>query len=139
MSSSVSPTRFPAFVLSVFGSIALFLSAVGVYGVLAYTVAQSRHEIGVRIALGARKGQILGFFLGQAARWAAMGSCIGIIAALTLVRFMQSMLFQVSAYDPRVFLAGLLVLSVVVLLVSLLPALRAAREDPLAALKPSAR
>jgi len=135
VSASVSPTRFPALVLSLFGSIALFLSAVGVYGVLAYTVAQSRHEIGVRIALGARKGQILGFFLGQAARWAAIGSCIGIIAALTLVRFMQSMLFQVSAYDPGVFLAGLLVLAVVVLLASLLPALRAAREDPLAALK----
>jgi len=139
VSSSVSPTRFPALVLSLFGSIALFLSAVGIYGVLAYTVAQSRHETGVRVALGARKGQIVGFFLGQAARWAAIGNCIGIIAALTLVRFMQSMLFQVSAYDPRVFLAGLLVLSVVVLLVSLLPALRAAREDPLAALKPSAR
>jgi predicted permease len=135
VSASVSPTRFPALVLSLFGSIALFLSAVGVYGVLAYTVAQSRHEIGVRIALGARKGQILRFFLGQAARWASIGSCIGIIGALTLVRFMQSMLFQVSAYDPRVFLAGLLVLSLVVLLASLLPALRAAREDPLAALK----
>jgi putative ABC transport system permease protein len=135
LSSSVSPTRFPALVLSLFGSIGLFLSAVGVYGVLAYTVAQRRHEIGVRIALGARKGQILGFFLGQGARWAAIGSCIGIIAALTLVRFMQSMLFQVSAYDPRVFFAVLLVLSVAVLLASLLPALRAAGEDPLAALK----
>jgi predicted permease len=133
--SSVSSTRFPALVLSLFGSIALFLSAVGVYGVLAYTVAQRRHEIGVRIALGARKGQILGFFLGQGARWAAIGSCIGIIAALTLVRFMQSMLFQVSAYDPRVLFAAPLVLSVVVLLASLLPALRAAGEDPLAALK----
>jgi putative ABC transport system permease protein len=135
VSSSVSPTRFPALVLSLFGSIALFLSAVGVYGVLAYTVAQRRHEIGVRIALGARKGQILGFFLGQGARWAAVGGCIGIIAALTLVRFMQSMLFEVSAYDPRVFFALPLVLAVVVLLASLLPALRAAGEDPLAALK----
>jgi predicted permease len=135
VSSSISPTRFPALVLSLFGSIALFLAAVGVYGVLAYTVSQSRHEIGVRIALGARKGQILRFFLGQAARWAPIGGCIGIIAALTLVRFMQSMLFEVSAYDPRVFFAGLLVLWVVVLLASLCPALRAAGEDPLAALK----
>jgi putative ABC transport system permease protein len=135
VSASVSPTQFPALVLSLFGLIALFLSAVGVYGVLAYTVAQRRHEIGVRLALGARKGQILGFYLGQAARWAAIGDCIGIVAALTLVRFMQSMLFQVSAYDPRVFLAGLVVLSLVVLLASLLPALRAAGEDPHAALK----
>jgi ABC-type antimicrobial peptide transport system permease subunit len=102
---------------------------------LAYTVAQSRHEIGVRIALGARKEQILGFFLGRGARWAAVGGCIGIVAALTLVRFMQSMLFEVSAYDPRVFFAVPLVLSIVVLLASLLPALRAAGVDPNAALK----
>ena len=135
VSSSVSPTRFPALVLSLFGSIALFLSAVGVYGVLAYTVAQSRHEIGVRMAIGARKGQILGLFLGQGARWVAIGGCIGIIAALTTVRFMQSMLFQVSAYDPRVFFSVLLVLSLVVLLASLIPAVRAAGVDPLTALK----
>ena len=135
VSSSIAPTRFPALVLSMFGAIALILSAVGVYGVLAYTVAQRRHEIGVRIALGARNGQILGFFLAQGARWAIVGGCIGVIAALTLVRFMQSMLFQVSAYDPRVFLAATMVLWVAVLLASLLPALRAAGEDPLAALK----
>jgi len=135
VSSSSSQTRIPAVILSIFAGIALFLSAIGVYGVLAYTVAQSRHEIGVRIALGARKGQILRFFLGQGARWAAIGGFIGIIAALSLVRFMKSMLFQVSAYDPSVFFAVPLVLSVVVLLASLLPALRAAREDPLAALK----
>ena len=135
VSSSISPTRFPAVVLSIFGSIALFLSAVGVYGVLAYTVAQRRHEIGVRIALGARRGQILGSFLGQGVRWVAIGSCIGLIAALTLVRFMRSMLFEVSAYDPRIFFAVPLILAAVVLLASFLPALRAACEDPLAALR----
>jgi putative ABC transport system permease protein len=135
VSNSVSATRFPTLVLSLFGSIALLLCAVGVYGVLAYTVAQRRHEIGVRIALGARKGQILRFFLGQGARWAATGCGIGLIAALSLAQFIRSMLFQVSAYDPGVFVAVLLALAIVVLLASLVPALRAAGEDPLAALK----
>ena len=73
---------------------------IGVYGVLAYTVAQSRHDIGIRIALGAEQGQIVRFFLGQGVRWVAIGGCVGLIAAVALVRFMRSMLFEVSAYDP---------------------------------------
>jgi putative ABC transport system permease protein len=135
VSSSTSQARFPTLSLSLFAFIALCLSAIGVYGVLAYTVAQSRHEIGVRIALGAQKGQILRFFLGQGVRWAAIGGCAGITVALMLVRFIRSMLFEVSAYDPQVFLAVAAVLSVVVLLASALPALRATRVDPLIALK----
>jgi putative ABC transport system permease protein len=135
VASSVATTRFPTVVLSLFGSIALLLSAVGVYGILGYTVAQSKHEIGVRIALGAPKTQVLRFFVGRAARWAATGSSIGIIGALILVRFMRSMLFQMSPYDPRIFVTVPLLLSIVVLLASLLPALRATRVDPLATLK----
>jgi len=133
--SSVSQTRFPTIALSIFAGIALFLSAIGVYGVLAYTVAQSRHDIGVRLALGAGRGQILRFFLRQGVRWAAIGGAAGIAAALILVRFMRSMLFEVSAYDPAIFLAAAIVLSLVVLMAGTVPALRATKVDPMVALR----
>jgi predicted permease len=135
VSSSTSQTRFPTLSLSIFAFIALLLSAVGVYGVIAYTVAQSRHDIGVRMALGAQQGQILRFFLSQGVRWAVIGGGVGMIAAAALVRFMRSMLFEVSAYDPRVFVTVGLGLSTVVLLACSIPALRAAKVDPLIALR----
>jgi predicted permease len=135
VSSSVSQTRFPTVALSIFAGIALFLSAIGVYGVLAYTVAQSRHDIGVRLALGAGRGQILRFFLRQGVRWAAIGGAAGISAALILVRFIRSMLFEVSAYDPAIFLAVAIVLSLVVLMAGTVPALRATKVDPMVALR----
>ena len=133
--SSESQTRFPALTLSLFACTALILAAIGVYGVLAYTVAQSRHEIGLRVALGAQQGQILKFFLGQGVKWAASGGFAGLLAALILVRFMRSMLFQVGPYDPKVLLTVTAVLSVVVLMACLIPALRATKVDPIAALK----
>jgi putative ABC transport system permease protein len=135
VSSSISQTRFPALTLSLFACAALLLAAIGVYGVLAYTVAQSRHEIGVRMALGAQQGQILRFFLGQGVRWAALGGCAGIVVALIMVRFMRSMLFQISAYDPENFLAVVAVLSVVVLMACFIPALGATRVDPVVAMR----
>lgn len=135
VSSSISQTRFPALTLSLFACAALLLAAIGVYGVLAYTVAQSRHEIGVRMALGAQQGQILKFFLGQGVKWAAFGGFAGLLAALILVRFMRSMLFQVGPYDPKILITVTAVLSAVVLMACLIPALRAAKVDPIAALK----
>ena len=135
VSSSTSHTRFPTLSLSLFAFIALFLSAIGVYGVLAYTVAQSRHDIGIRIALGAEQGRVIRFFLGQGVRWAAFGGCVGLVAAVTLVRFMRRMLFEVSAYDPSIFVTVGLGLVTIVLLASAIPALRAAKVDPLIALK----
>jgi len=135
VSFSTSQTRFPALSLSLFAFIALFLSAIGVYGVLAYTVAQSRHDIGLRIALGAQKGQILGFFLRQGVRWTAIGGCIGLIGAVVAVRFMRKMLFEVSAYDPRIFATAGLGLVVAVLLACSIPAWRAAKLDPIMAMK----
>jgi ABC-type antimicrobial peptide transport system permease subunit len=131
----MSQTRFPALTLSLFACAALLLAAIGVYGVLAYTVAQSRHEIGVRMALGAQQGQILKFFLRQGVKWAALGGSAGLLAALILVRFMRSMLFKVGPYDPRILLTVTAVLSAVVLAACLVPALRAARVDPITALK----
>jgi putative ABC transport system permease protein len=135
VSSSISQTRFPALTLSLFACAALLLAAIGVYGVLAYTVAQRRHEIGVRMALGAQQGQILRFFLGQGVKWAALGGCAGLLAALILVQFMRSMLFQIGPYDPEVFVTVVAVLSAVVLLACSIPALRATRVDPVVAMR----
>ena len=135
VSSSISETKFPALMLSLFACAALLLAAIGVYGVLAYTVAQSRREIGVRMALGAQQGQILRFVLGQGVRWATLGGCAGLAAAFLLVRFMRSMLFQIAPYDPEVFVTVVAVLSTVVLLACSIPALRATRVDPVVAMR----
>ena len=135
VSSSVSQTRFPAVTLSLFACAAFLLAAIGVYGILAYTVAQSRHEVGVRMALGAQRGQLLRHFLGQGVRWALLGGSAGIFVALIMVRFMRSMLFEISAYDPKNFLAVVGVLSAVVFLACSIPALRATRIDPVVAMR----
>jgi putative ABC transport system permease protein len=135
VSSSMAQTRFPALTLSLFACTALILAAIGIYGVLAYTVAQSRHDIGVRMALGAQQGQILRLFLGQGAKWAALGGGAGLVAALLLVRFMRSMLFQIGPYDPRILLAVTAALSVVVLMACFIPAARATKVDPIAAIR----
>ena len=135
VSSSVSATRFSTIALSTFAGIALFLSAIGVYGVLAYTIVQSRHDIGVRLALGARREQILRLFLGQGVRWMAIGGLAGIAAAFILVRFMRSMLFEISAYDPKIFLGASGILLIVVIVAGIVPARRAAKVDPMVALR----
>src|SRR6266699_1104753 len=135
VSASASQTRLPAVLLSVFAGIALLLAAVGVYGVLAYTVAQSRHEIGVRMALGAPRQRILKSFLGYGIKWAAVGGGAGLVAAFILVRFMRSMLFEVGPYDPTIFLSVAGVLAVVVLMACYVPARRAMCVDPMVALR----
>src|SRR6266704_2586290 len=134
-SASTSQTRLPAVLLSVFAGIALLLAAVGVYGVLAYTVAQSRHEIGVRMALGAPRQRILKSFLGYGIKWAAVGGGAGLVAAFILVRFMRSMLFEVGPYDSTIFLSVAGVLGIVVLMACYLPARRATHVDPMVALR----
>jgi len=135
VSASASQTRFPTVLLSVFAGIALLLAAIGVYGVLAYTVAQSRHEIGVRMALGAPRQHILKLFLGHGIKWAALGGSVGLVAAFILVRFMRSMLFEVGPYDPTIFLSVAGVLGIVVLMACYFPARRATRVDPMVALR----
>src|SRR6266566_662178 len=135
VSASASQTRLPAVLLSVFAGIALLLAAVGVYGVLAYTVAQSRHEIGVRMALGAPRQRILRSFLGYGIKWAAVGGGAGLVAAFILVRFMRSMLFEIGPYDPTIFLSVAGVLGIVVLMACYLPARRATHVDPMVALR----
>jgi putative ABC transport system permease protein len=118
-----------------FAAIALALAAVGVYGVIAYSVAQRTREIGVRVALGAQRSNVLALILGHGALLAAVGIGIGLAGALGVTRFLRAMLFGVSPFDPMSFVAVTFVLSVIVFLASYLPARRAARVDPIEALR----
>jgi predicted permease len=118
-----------------FAVIALALACVGIYGVIAYSVAQRRQEIGVRMALGATRSQIASLFLGRSATAAAIGLASGTLAALMLVRLLRSQLYGTSPYDPLTFVAAIVLLLVPVLLASLRPALKAASVNPVEALR----
>lgn len=132
---SLATRRFAMILLGVFAGIALLLACVGIYGVVSYLVGQRTHEIGIRTALGAQREDVLRLVLGEGARMALLGVGIGLAAALGLTRLMSGMLFGVSAHDPLTFAAvcGLLVL--VALLATYVPARRAARIDPVIALR----
>jgi len=129
--------RFTLVLMGVFGAIALSLAAVGVYGVLSYAVSQRRHEIGVRLALGALPGQVRRIILREGAVIGAIGTVTGVAGALALSRVLQALVFGTSTRDPFVFAAVALVLLGVVLAASYLPARRATRSDPLDALRNS--
>jgi putative ABC transport system permease protein len=121
--------------LSTFGGLALVIAAIGVYGVISYSVAQRTQEIGVRVALGARHRDVLALVLGQGMRTTLIGLGIGLIGAFALTRLMTSFLFGVSATDPITFTGIALLLSLVAFAACLLPARRAMRVDPVTALK----
>jgi putative ABC transport system permease protein len=121
--------------LGVFAGLALVLAAVGIYGVMAYLVTQRTHEIGVRMALGAQRENILSLVLGHGSRLAALGIAIGIAAALGLSRLMSSLLFGVSATDPLTYAGVAVLLAVVALAACYIPARRAVRVDPMIALR----
>jgi len=118
-----------------FAAIALVLAAVGVYGVISYSVSQRTREIGVRVALGAQRTNVLGLIVGQGALLAAVGIGIGLAGALGVTRFLRAMLFGVSPFDPLSFVAVTVVLSTIAFFASYLPARRAARVDPVEALR----
>jgi putative ABC transport system permease protein len=118
-----------------FAGFALFLSAIGIYGVLAFAVTQRRHEIGIRMALGAQPRHVLGFVLAWGTRLACTGAVFGIVAALALTRLMKGLLYGVAATDPITFAGVTLLLLGVALLASFIPARRATRVDPMIALR----
>lgn len=118
-----------------FGLVALILAAIGIYGVLAYTTRQRTHEIGLRMALGAEPGNVFRLVLGQGARLAIVGVAIGLAASLALTRALSSQLFNVSTTDPITYAGVALLLSAVALLACYIPARRAAKVDPMVALR----
>ena len=132
---SVALRRVSTVLLGGFAMLALVLAAIGIYGVMAYSVAQRIHEIGTRMALGAQPGDVLRLILGQGVRLTIAGVAVGMAAALVLTRFMASILFRVSASDPMTFGAVVILLTFIALAACYLPARRAMRTDPLAALR----
>ena len=135
VTDSLAQSRFSTMLLTVFGVIALALAAIGVYGVISYGVAQRTQEIGIRMALGARHGDVLAMVVRHGAALAGLGLLVGLAAALALSGLLESLLYQVSPTDPPTFAVGLAVLSVVAVLAAALPARRAARTDPMVALR----
>ena len=132
---SLENRRSPMVLLALFGAVALALSAVGIYGMLAFSVAQRVRELGIRQALGADRGAILKLVLTQGARTTGIGIALGLVSSLWLTRYLQSLLFRMEALDVTVFAGVTVLLASVALLACYLPALRATRIDPIAALR----
>jgi putative ABC transport system permease protein len=135
LSRSVSPRRFSAVLIAVLAGLALILSAVGIYGVMSYTVGQRTQEIGIRMALGAEPQNMLALILGRGARLALVGIAAGVLGALALTRFLSSLLFGVQAHDPLTFTAIAILLLLVALAACYVPARRAMKVDPMVALR----
>jgi predicted permease len=127
--------RMAAVLLAFFGVLALILAAIGVYGVLSYSVNQQTREIGIRMALGARPAAVQRWVVSQGFRLAAAGLLIGLIAGLIVMRFVSSLLFGISAHDPITFGVVVLILGIVAFLACYVPARRASRVSPLVALR----
>jgi putative ABC transport system permease protein len=135
LSASITPRRFNLFLLGTFAITALLLALIGTYGVIAYSVSLRTREIGIRLALGARREEILGMVVRQGMTLALAGTAIGVIAALALTRLMTSLLYDVKPNDPWTFAAVAMSLTATALVATLVPALRAAHVDPLVALR----
>jgi putative ABC transport system permease protein len=135
MSDATARQSFSMSLLSTFAALALVLAVIGVYGVMAASVSQRRHEIGVRMALGARPGDILKLVMWQGAGIMLVGLLAGLAAALALTRVIASLLYGVSATDVTTFVVAILALTAVAALAIFIPARRAARLDPVVALR----
>jgi putative ABC transport system permease protein len=135
LAESLAPQRAPAWLFGGFSAIALFLAAIGIYGVLSYFVVQRRQEIGVRMALGAQRSNVLRLILGQGARLIAIGIAIGIVGGVWAARALTSLLFGVKSTDLPTFIAVSVLLASLALVACAVPALRATRVDPLVVLR----
>ena len=135
LSESIARKRFLTLLLGLFAAVALLLAAMGVYGVMSYSVANRKHEIGIRMALGASSVDVLKLVVGQAVLFSAIGLAIGLGAAFVVTRGIASELFDVSAQDPLTFISAPIVLAIVALVASCIPARRAIKVDPMIALR----
>jgi predicted permease len=135
VANSIATKRFSMILLSVFAALALLLSAVGIYGVVSYLVGQRLREIGLRMALGAQRSDVLRLVLGEGAKMALIGVGFGLAGALLLTRFIRQLLYGVSATDPITFVGVAAVLTIVALAACYFPARRAMRVDPIVALR----
>ncbi|HEY0320071.1 MAG TPA: ABC transporter permease [Pyrinomonadaceae bacterium] len=135
LSDSIAERRFNLLLLIAFAAVALVTAAAGIYGVMAYSVAQRTHEIGIRMALGARRLDVLKLILGQGTRLVMCGVVVGLIAAFIVTRLMAGLFYGVSASDPATFISVVLFLSIIALLACYIPASRATKVDPLIALR----
>ncbi len=135
LSHSVASRRYNATLLGLFALLAAALSAIGIYGVVSYSVSQRTHEIGIRMALGAQKSDVLKMVVGQGLKLVVIGVAIGIVGALALTRFLSSLLYGVKPTDPLTFIAVSLILIAVALAACYIPARRAAKVDPAVALR----
>ncbi|HUI41217.1 MAG TPA: FtsX-like permease family protein, partial [Terriglobia bacterium] len=135
LSDSVAPRRFNMLLLGIFAAIALALATVGIYGVMAFSVTQRTHEIGIRMALGAERGDVLGLMVRQGLGMTLAGVVFGVGGAWVLTRFLAGFLYGVRPTDPATFVVVSAVLVAVSMLASYIPARRATRVDPMVALR----
>lgn len=135
LSDSIAPRRFNLFLLAAFAGTALLLALIGIYGVMAYLVTQRTQEIGIRMALGAPRGEIVRMIVGQGMKMTLAGIALGLMAAFALTRGMASMLYDVKASDPETFAAVAATLALTAFLACCVPALKAALVDPMVTLR----
>jgi putative ABC transport system permease protein len=135
LSNMTGDARFRTLTLGVFAAVAMLLSAIGIYGVISYSVAQRTQEIGIRIALGAQVRDVLQLVIGQGMKLALIGISVGIAGALALTRVLSDLLFNVSVTDPLTFAGVSALLALVALLACYIPARRAVNVDPMIALR----
>src|SRR3989440_10226424 len=131
---SIAPRRMSMVLLGAFAGIALLLASVGIYGVISYLIVQRTHEIGVRMALGAQRSDVLRLIVGHAAKLVGIGTIIGLVLAFFSTRTLSALLYNVGAFDAATFALVTVALAAVALLASYIPALRATRADPMIAL-----
>jgi putative ABC transport system permease protein len=132
---SVAPRRFSMLLLTIFAVVALALASIGIYGMLSYAVAQRTREIGLRMTLGAQRGNVLRLVISAGMKLALAGVALGLVASLILTRTIKNLLFGISANDPLTFIAIAMLLVFVALLACWIPARRATKVDPMVALR----